>query len=358
LNHLLTNFQKNHIHKRRIKIKIQANLKCSSSTRILSVTLAILLGCSCAWAQEKEIESCISVYNSFEDCRNLLTYDYEDCRNPLTHNYKETEELSAKETEPAPIAVTPTTESQQEKSRFAPLEDENEWRVKEDDSDGTNIKDVSNEKNPSQAEVKEKFHWKPALIESGVFLGLQHGFRLTQEKTRRELGGPFFRDWGQSIKNLRGWEDGDNFFTNYIAHPGQGGITGRIFINNSDMAKKQEFGKSKKYWESRFKAMAWSAVWSTQFELGPISEANIGNVGLRQKNGHSTMAYVDLVMTPVAGTGLVIAEDAVDKYFLRNWLEKKTANKFIIRISRSLFTPTTSIANLLRRRPPWSRDNR
>ncbi len=70
------------------------------------------------------------------------------------------------------------------------------------------------------------------------------------------------------------------------------------------------------------------------------------------------MAYVDLVMTPVAGTGLVIAEDAVDKYFLRNWLEKKTGNKFIIKISRSLFTPTTSIANLLRRRPPWSRDNR
>ncbi|MBA3634190.1 MAG: hypothetical protein H0W58_15480 [Acidobacteria bacterium] len=63
-------------------------------------------------------------------------------------------------------------------------------------------------------------------------------------------------------------------------------------------------------------------------------------------------------MTPVGGTGLVIAEDAVDKYFLRNWLEKKTANKITIRIFRSFFTPTTSIANLLRRRPPWSRDNR
>ncbi len=359
MNRLLINFQKNHIRKRRIKIKTQANSKCLSSTRILSVTLAILLGCSCAWAQEKEIESCISVDNSFEDYSNLLTYNYEDCKNPLTHNYKAIEELSAKESEPpASIVVTPATERLQEKSHFALAETENERRVKENDADGTNTKDVPGGKNSSQSEVKEKFHWKPALIESGVFLGLQHGFRLTQEKTRRELGGPFFRDWGQSIKNLRGWEDGDDFFTNYIAHPGQGAITGRIFINNSDRAKKQEFGKSKKYWESRFKAMAWSAVWSTQFELGPISEANIGNVGLRQKNGHSTMAYVDLVMTPVAGTGLVIAEDAVDKYFLRNWLEKKTANKFIIRISRSLFTPTTSIANLLRRRPPWSRDNR
>ncbi|HXH69569.1 MAG TPA: hypothetical protein VNI60_04395, partial [Pyrinomonadaceae bacterium] len=119
-----------------------------------------------------------------------------------------------------------------------------------------------------------------------------------------------------------------------------------------------EFGKSKKYWESRFKAMAWSAVWSTQFELGPISEASIGNVGLREKRGHSTMSWADLIMTPAGGTGLVIAEDSVDKYFLRNWLEKKTANKITIRIFRSIFTPTTSIANLLRRRPPWSRDNR
>lgn len=104
--------------------------------------------------------------------------------------------------------------------------------------------------------------------------------------------------------------------------------------------------------------MTWSAVWSTQFELGPISEATIGNVGLREKNGHSTMSYVDLVMTPVAGTGLVVAEDAVDKFFLKNWLEKKTGNKFVIKISRSLFTPTTSIANMLRWQMPWRLDNR
>ncbi len=104
--------------------------------------------------------------------------------------------------------------------------------------------------------------------------------------------------------------------------------------------------------------MAWSAVWSTQFELGPVSEASLGNVGLRQKKGHSTMSWVDLVMTPVAGTGLVIAEDAVDKYFLKNGIERKTDNKFIIKISRSLFTPTTSIANMLRGKMPWKRNNR
>jgi len=181
---------------------------------------------------------------------------------------------------------------------------------------------------------------------------------MTQEKTRRELNGPFFRDWRQSVKNLRGWGDGDNAFTNYIAHPLQGGVTGRIFINNSDRAKKQEFGKSKQYWESRLKAMAWSAVWSTQFELGPISEATIGNVGLNKKNGHSTMAWADLIVTPAVGTGVVIAEDAIDKYILKNWLERKIGNKITIRLFRSILTPTTSVSNLLRRRPPWSRDNR
>ena len=239
---------------------------------------------------------------------------------------------------------------------FAPLEVENERRVKENDSDGTNIKDVSDEKIPLEA--KEKFHWKPALLQSGILLGIQHGFRMKQAKTRRELDGPFFRDWGNSIKNLRGWRDGDGSFTNYIAHPLQGATTGRIFINNSDRAKKQEFGKSKKYWESRLKAMAWSAVWSTQFEIGLISEANIGNVGLRERNGHSTMAWVDLVVTPVIGTGVLVAEDAIDKYILKNWLERKDANRVSVKIFRSILTPTLSVSNLLRWRKPWSRDTR
>ncbi len=320
--------------------------------------LAILLSCSFTRAQEKEIKSHIPVPNSFENYKKLSTY-----------NYREVEGLSAKEIEYAQTAVVPDAKGEQERADFAPADAENKLRVEAKDTSGIIIKDVPIGKNLSKPEAqekldrqpakeKEKFHWKFALIESGIFLGFQHGFRMMQKKTTRELGGPFFRDWAQSAKNLRGWEDGDSFFTNYIAHPGQGGITGRIFINNSDMAKKQEFSKLKKYWESRFKAMAWSAVWSTQFELGPVSEASLGNVGLREKNGHRTMSYVDLAMTPAAGTGLVIAEDAVDKYFLKNWLERKTRNKFIIKISRSLFTPTTSIANMLRWQMPWKRDNR
>lgn len=206
---------------------------------------------------------------------------------------------------------------------------------------------------------KEKFHWKPALAQSMAFLAMKHSFRIVfQEKTRREFAGPFFRDWGRSVKNLRGWSDGDNLATNYVLHPMQGAFTGRIFVNNSDNAKKQEFGAKKQYWRSRGKALVWSAVWSTQFELGPISEATIGNVGLHVKDGRSIMTYGDLVVTPVVGTAFLVGEDAIDKYILKNWLEKKSSNKFKIRLLRSLLTPTTSLSNLIRGKVPWKRDHR
>lgn len=210
-----------------------------------------------------------------------------------------------------------------------------------------------------QPPVRDRFHWKPALVESGIMLGGQHAFRMLQKRTRKELSGPFFKDWAQSAKHLSGWQDGDSIFVNYIAHPMQGSTTGRIFINNSDRARKQEFGKSKKYWESRLKAMAWSAVWSTQFELGPISEATLGNVGLRRTDRHK-MAWVDMVMTPVGGTAFLVGEDAIDKYVLKKWLERRTDGKTTVKIKllRSLLTPTMSVSNLLRRKAPWQRDNR
>src|SRR5215213_1416168 len=91
------------------------------------------------------------------------------------------------------------------------------------------IRDVPTVDDPPQE--PEVFHWKAALIQSGIFLGIQHGVRLTQKKTKDELGGPFFKDWGQSVRNVRGWRDGDGTFTNYFAHPMKGAFTGRIFVN-------------------------------------------------------------------------------------------------------------------------------
>ena len=208
-------------------------------------------------------------------------------------------------------------------------------------------------------QIDNSFHWKPALVQSGLFLLIQHSFRMTQPKTTRELGGKFFADWGASVMNLKGWADGNKGFTNYFAHPMQGSLTGRIFINNSGRAKRQEFGPSKEYWTSRLKAMAWTAVWSTQFEIGPVSEATLGNVGQRlYPNGKSKMSYVDFVITPTMGTGFAIVEDAIDKYVLKNWIERRTSSKLKIKFLRSILTPNMSFANLLRGKMPWYRDFR
>lgn len=212
--------------------------------------------------------------------------------------------------------------------------------------------------NFSQKQTGEKFHWKPFLAQTGIFLGMQHTFRLFQKKTRDELGGKFFKDWGKSVTNLRGWSDGDNAFTNYVAHPIQGSITGRIFIQNSERAKKVEFGTSKIYWESRVKAFIFSTIYSFQFEMGPISEATIGNVGKRQHNGKSTMAWVDLVITPTVGTVWLITEDIFEKYVLKNWLEKKFKNKNLIKFFRVLLAPTTSFVSVLQGKYPWWREFR
>lgn len=209
------------------------------------------------------------------------------------------------------------------------------------------------------AAVGEKFHWKPALIQSGMFLAVQHGFRMSQKRTRRELDGEFFGDWARSVKSLRGWRDGDKIFINYVAHPLQGSFTGRIFINHSDRAKKLEFGKSKQYWESRFKAMLWTGAWSTQFEIGPISEASIGNVGMNSADPHK-MAWVDMVVTPVVGTALLVQEDAIDKYVLKNWLERRSGGRLTkkIKLLRSVLTPTLSLSNIINAKVPWKRSNR
>ena len=219
----------------------------------------------------------------------------------------------------------------------------------DDDGDG---------ESSARPEKQKNFDWQSALVQTGVMLTVQHGFRMIQKKTHRELDGPFFRDWFTSVKNLKGWRDGDNFMTNYIAHPLQGAVTGRIYINNSRTERRLEFSNKKAYWNSRLKAMAWSALWSTQFELGPYSEATIGNVGLRKENGVSPMGWVDLVMTPTAGTGIIIAEDAIDKYVFKRWLERDGRVTTKVKILRSFLMPAMSFGNILRGKVPWKRDNR
>lgn len=200
-------------------------------------------------------------------------------------------------------------------------------------------------------QTDEGFQWRSAIKQSLLFLSIQHGYALTQPKTRQALKeGNFFKDYVKSVKSLNGWGDGGRFFTNYIAHPMQGAFTGFIQVHNDPKGKKLRFGNSADYWKSRLKAMAWSAAWSTQFEIGPLSQASIGNVGLSGKQ-----TYVDIVMTPTAGTAMLITEDALDRYLIER-IESKTKNYYVIIFSRMLLNPTRTMANLIRFKLPWYRD--
>ena len=74
----------------------------------------------------------------------------------------------------------------------------------------------------------------------------------------------------------------------------------------------RNWGSRKEYWASRGRATAWAAVYSVQFEFGPFSEASIGNVGLRP----NTTGWVDHVVTPAGALGIMVAEDALDRYLI------------------------------------------
>ncbi|HUS20148.1 MAG TPA: hypothetical protein VMZ25_10905, partial [Terriglobales bacterium] len=206
---------------------------------------------------------------------------------------------------------------------------------------------------PDVKKMKIGFDWQAAANQSFFGLAIQHGIRMSQRKTRTELDGPFFEDYRNAVSGLDGWGDTDSVFTNYVAHPFQGAVTGFIQIQNDPHGIRQEFGRHGVYWRSRTKAMAWAALYSTQFELGPVSEASIGNVG--RKRG--TMGFVDLVMTPVGGMGLIVAEDALDKKWIQG-LESHTPGLNRRRVYRMVFNPQRTLANLLRFKKPWHRDTR
>jgi hypothetical protein len=208
---------------------------------------------------------------------------------------------------------------------------------------------------PSSGAVarSEGFGWGAALEQSFLFLSIEHSLRLTQAKTRSQFQGKFMKNYWTSIKNIRGWGDGDSVLTNCIAHPMQGGVAGFIQIQNDPDGIRRELSMDSGYWRSRLKAMGWAALYSTQFEIGPISEATIGHVGKEE----GTAGYSDLVVTPLGGLGMLVLEDAVDRFVISR-LEPGGTSLGWQRFLRVTLNPQRSLANLLRFKRPWHRDTR
>ena len=72
--------------------------------------------------------------------------------------------------------------------------------------------------------------WPTALADSFRLLGIEHGLRIAfQEKTRRELGGSFARDYARSVHIPVDWEDDDSWFVNYVGHPIHGAAAGYLW---------------------------------------------------------------------------------------------------------------------------------
>ncbi|MGA8042543.1 MAG: hypothetical protein WCA37_07055, partial [Terracidiphilus sp.] len=218
-----------------------------------------------------------------------------------------------------------------------------------------------------------RFQLRKALRQEFEYLMVEHSFRLAQDPALRgQLAhGPFFHDWMVSFQgyDLKRWGDGDNFLVNDIAHPMQGAIAGWIFLQNSPVGSTRVIGKDPQYWTSRMKAMAWATAFEVQWKIGPLSETSIGNAGgwdyvpgcgdtpKCMKNPNyppptNNTGLSDWILTPIAGIGWVMMEDAIDKYIVGKAAEHNHLAGVIL---RSALEPTRNFAALFNGVAPWDR---
>ncbi len=200
---------------------------------------------------------------------------------------------------------------------------------------------------------QERFKWGPATYESLLYTGIMHSFNLgTEAGTRDAMTGPWLENYLDSVSELRGWSDGDKFVAPYIGHTIEGGIFGYIYRQNNPKYRNVQWGDGREYYMGLLKSMAYSAVWHTQWKIGPASEASIGNVML-----HASPGFITLTDTPTMGMIDMIAEDAADRYAIIG-LENRTANPLILLLARCFLNPSRSFANVMAFRKPWARPTR
>jgi hypothetical protein len=223
-----------------------------------------------------------------------------------------------------------------------------------------------------------RFRWTRALFESFTFLSIEQAY-VVKDDFRWvviENGVPFnhyWRDYKQSLSTWvhSGWNDGDPVLYSYVGHPIQGAMAGYIQIQNDPQGEKLEFSNTKAYWWSRFKALLWNAAYSTQWNIGPLSELTVEKYGTAARqpwNQNGTwpctkrpcltgVGQVDLVITPVGGFAWILTEDLLDKHIARR-LEGATRNRFMTDFVRCALNPIRGGANILHGRRPWYRASR
>ena len=192
--------------------------------------------------------------------------------------------------------------------------------------------------------------WKPLLFESVHATTWQQVFRLlSEDQSRKRLTQvPMFQNWQECLKALDHWDDQGPTAVNYVAHPLMGAMSGRLLLNNDAkgrVVRPSEDG----YWPSRFRALAFSAAYSTQWEIGPMSEAMLGLSPTKE-------GVVDLVITPTIGFIWTLAEDALEEHVVRRIERRGSAT--LTRVTRTVFSPSRTLANVAGLRVPWHRTDR
>jgi hypothetical protein len=204
------------------------------------------------------------------------------------------------------------------------------------------------------AEQQKGVDWRRLVNQSLLFMSFENAFRCaTEEGTRDGFSNPFFHGYLNSVGNLHGWNDDDPFLVNYVGHPMQGAVSGYLWTQNDRGYRDIQFGRNRKYWKGKLRGAAYSYVYSALFEIGPMSEASIGNI----QAYYPQQGFVDHIVTPVIGLGWSIAEDALDQYLIR-YVERRTSNSWARLLVRGGLNPARSMANVLAVRLPWHRDNR
>ena len=205
------------------------------------------------------------------------------------------------------------------------------------------------------SETPEKpVRWRPLIKASMLYLGVMHSFRIaTEAGTREGLHNSVFGGYFKALGAMHGWSDGDTYYENYLGHPIEGAVSGYIWIHNDPRYQHVQFGTDRDYWMSRLRAYAFAWAFSEQFEIGPVSEASIGQI----QRHCCAYGFVDHVITPNGGLVWMVAEDALDRYAIVP-IEKRTQNTVIRILARTALNPPQSFANLMMLQKPWHRDNR
>ena len=184
------------------------------------------------------------------------------------------------------------------------------------------------------------------------FLAIEHIFRLITQPSTRTGGTGLGSGYRSAVGSLHGWSDGDPFHVNYIGHPMQGAISGYIWQQNDKRYRAVRFGRSPEYWKAKLRATAFSLAHSEQFEIGPVSEASIGQI----QKYYPQQGFVDHVITPALGLAWQLGEDSLDEYVVR-WIERRTKRAWVRAAARTGLIPPP-FANIIATRAPWHRDDR